>query len=54
MVLACRKCNGEKDNIFPFFDVNGNEVKPRKIMHSGVFIPDIQDVREEWKPFLYM
>jgi 5-methylcytosine-specific restriction endonuclease McrA len=54
MVLACRKCNSEKDNIFPYYDINGNEVKPRKLMHSGVFIPDIQDVREEWKPFLYM
>jgi acetyltransferase-like isoleucine patch superfamily enzyme len=54
MVLACRKCNSEKDNIFPYYDINGNEVKPRKLMHSGVFIPDIQDIREEWKPFLYM
>jgi len=54
LVLACRKCNNTKDSIFPFFDVEGKEVKPRKIMHSGVFVPDTEEVREEWKPFLYM
>lgn len=54
LVLACRKCNTEKDNIFPYFDIEGNEVKPRKMLRTGVLVPDADNVRKEWKPYLYM
>ena len=54
LVLACRKCNGDKDSIFPYYDIEGNEVKPKKVTTTGLFVPDAAGVREEWKPFLYM
>lgn len=54
LVLACRKCNNDKDSIFPYFDANGQEVKPRRMLSTGVFVPDTDFVREEWKPYLYM
>jgi len=54
LVLACRKCNSSKDNIFPYYNVNGQEVKPRKMLPAGMFIPEKNNIREEWKPFLYM
>ena len=54
LVLACRKCNGDKDSIFPYYDVEGNEVKPKRVTTTGLFVPDAAGVREEWKPFLYM
>lgn len=54
LVLACRKCNGEKDNIFPYFNVEGTEVKPKKVFSSAFFSLDAGEIREEWKQFLYI
>jgi 5-methylcytosine-specific restriction endonuclease McrA len=51
LVLACRECNNRKDSIYPFYDVNGKEVKPKKLQ-SFAFVPDVNNVREEWKPYL--
>jgi hypothetical protein len=54
LVLACRDCNSAKDNIFPYFDVNGKEVSSRSIPKYGVQVPEDMGVREEWRPYLYM
>lgn len=54
IVLACRRCNSEKDDIFPYFDTNGNQVKPKVINTFTVQLPDDSKIREEWKPFLYL
>jgi hypothetical protein len=54
MVLACRKCNSEKDNIFPYFNIEGIEVKPKKLFGSTLFTLQEGEYREEWKQFLYM
>lgn len=52
LVLACRKCNSEKDSIYPYLNAEGKEVVPRKML-NGVVIT-LENVREEWKPFLYL
>ena len=54
LVLACRKCNNTKDNTFPFYNVKGKEVKPKKMLSTGVPVPDSDNIREEWKAFLFM
>ena len=54
LVLACRRCNGEKDNIFPYYDVEGKEVRPKKLTTTGLHIGDVEGLRPEWKPFLYL
>jgi 5-methylcytosine-specific restriction endonuclease McrA len=53
VVLACKNCNADKADAFPYLNVNGQQVKPRSI-HSKVWnhIPDLT-LREEWKPFLF-
>jgi 5-methylcytosine-specific restriction endonuclease McrA len=53
LVLACRECNNAKDNIFPYHDVNGKEVKPKKFVCTRVPVPE-NDMRPEWKPFLFL
>jgi 5-methylcytosine-specific restriction endonuclease McrA len=52
LVLACRNCNSKKDNLYPFYNVEGKEVKPVNINYVS-FVPEDLIVREEWKPFLY-
>lgn len=54
LVLACRKCNNDKDSIFPYYNAEGKEVKPKKVMTTGMFIPDVDGLRPEWKQFLYL
>lgn len=54
LVLACRKCNSEKDDIYPYHNVNGQEVKARRTTASGVFIPDRENIRDEWKCHLHI
>jgi hypothetical protein len=54
LVLACRDCNAAKDNIFPYFDINGKEVVPKNRVQIGVQIPEDMGIREEWKPYLFM
>ena len=54
LVLACRDCNAAKDNIFPYFDINGKEVIPKNRVQIGIQVPEDMGIREEWKPYLFM
>lgn len=54
LVLACRDCNAAKDDIFPYFDVNGKEVVPKNRVQIGVHLPEDMNIRAEWKPYLYI
>ena len=36
---------------YTVMSVNGKEVKPKKLQ-SFAFVPDVNNVREEWKPYL--
>lgn len=54
LVLACRRCNNNKDSTFPYYNVNGEEVKIRKRLPSGMFLPDEKDLRNEWKKYLFL
>lgn len=54
IVLACRKCNNDKDSQFPVLNVEGKEVKPRKALPSGMFLPDEKLIRPEWKKYLFL
>lgn len=54
LVLACRPCNAAKDNSYPYYNVNGDEVKPRSLSHYMSNMPENMAVREEWKPFLFL
>lgn len=53
LVLACRKCNTEKADLFPYADINGKEVKPKTIsVLRHVTVPDGLKIRGEWEPYL--
>lgn len=54
IVLACRECNGEKDNHYPYFDINGKEVKPLKITYFDMTVRNMANIRGEWKQFLHL
>lgn len=54
IVLACRSCNAKKDNIFPYYDARGNEVKPRGMNHYLAGVPEGTIIRDEWRPFLFL
>ena len=54
LVLACRDCNSAKDNQYPYFNVEGKEVKPMKISHFDIIVRNMPFIREEWKPFLHL
>lgn len=53
IVLACKKCNNKKGSKFPFFDIRGNEVKP-KVLGDLEFAVKADNlvVRPEWEMFL--
>lgn len=53
-VLACKDCNNKKDNIFPYFNKLGQEVKPRRVAPHCVLVESIPEIRAEWRPFLYL
>lgn len=53
LVLSCTSCNSKKSNIFPYYNKDGNEVKPiflLPIHHNLLYMPEM---KEEWKFFLY-
>jgi hypothetical protein len=52
IVLACKKCNNAKADMYPYFDKFGKPVKPKRILASGIFIPD--NPREEWRGPLFL
>lgn len=54
LVLACKECNGIKDNQYPYHNVEGKEVKPAKISFFDVIVRNTPELREEWKPFLHL
>lgn len=54
IVLACRDCNSAKDNHYPYYDINGKEVKPIKFSNFDNMLRNMPDLREEWKPFLHL
>jgi 5-methylcytosine-specific restriction endonuclease McrA len=53
IVLACKRCNNRKAAKFPFFNADGEEVKP-KILNDAEFslLADKIPLRDEWKTFL--
>ena len=53
IVLSCKRCNNKKGSKFPFFDIEGSEVKP-KILKDAEFslLADRIDMRTEWEMFL--
>lgn len=53
IVLACKKCNNKKASRFPFFDIKGEEVRP-KILDDVEFtlIADRITMRPEWETFI--
>lgn len=52
-VLACKPCNNSKDNIFPYYDINGNAVKPKRMSPVATLIEGAPAIREEWKLHLF-
>jgi len=54
LVLACRSCNSAKDNKYPYFDVDGKEVKPKISSMYASIIPENFTIRDEWKPYLHI
>jgi len=53
IVLACKRCNGLKDNKFPYRNVQGEVVRARPVDHLTLQLSNMTSIREEWKPFLY-
>lgn len=54
IVLACRDCNSAKDNNYPYYDINGKEVKPIKFSNFENMLRNMPELRDEWKPFLHL
>lgn len=55
LILACKKCNGMKADVFPYLNKNGEEVKVKNILPIHQILMNLNiDVREEWKFFLHM
>lgn len=54
LVLACRQCNNAKDSVHPFYDKDGKEPRIQKMSNIHTLIPDDRDIRDEWKPYLYI
>lgn len=53
-VLMHKNCNSNLGNQFPKFNVEGKEIKPKKVFATGFYVPDGIEVREEWRPYLFM
>ena len=54
LVLACKECNNRKDNMFPFFDINGEIPKPKKTTPFAVLVESTPVIRPEWYPYLHI
>ena len=54
IVLACQPCNSAKGSNHPFLNAEGKEVKGRSVHRFLLHVPDGINLREEWKPYLYM
>ena len=53
LVLACKKCNALKADVFPHYDVNGNIPKPKHITGINKLKMQTPKNRPEWDFFLY-
>lgn len=54
VVLACKSCNGQKADSFPYFNVNGDAIRPRSLHGSILNVSSVEvQMREEWRPFLF-
>ena len=54
LVLSCKKCNSIKDSLFPYKNINGEDVVPKVLTgHHHIMMIDDHEIREEWKPLLY-
>lgn len=55
LLLACQPCNARKGSRFPYYDVNGKEVKPKILpKYLDVNLPDDSKPRDEWAPYLHI
>lgn len=54
MVLACKRCNTNKADKFPFADVCGSTVAPKTLNDMDILYADMQvtNRRPEWETFL--
>lgn len=55
IVLSCKKCNNKKASKFPFFNVNGSEVKPT-LLNEVEFLVKADNIpmRPEWETFIQL
>jgi 5-methylcytosine-specific restriction endonuclease McrA len=53
LVLSCTSCNSKKANIFPYYNKEGNLVKPITLLPIHRNILYMPEMREEWQFFLY-
>lgn len=53
VVLCSKTVNSKKSDTYPYYDVNGNEVKPKIFTDFHHITATEARVRDEWKPFLY-
>jgi 5-methylcytosine-specific restriction endonuclease McrA len=52
LVLSCKKCNAKKDSIFPYYNKNGEQVKPKIFDTAIPKAPIDSEFRIEWETFL--
>ena len=52
VVLSHRKCNHMKGSQYPYLNANGEEVRAKPMLPTGIFIPDMK-TRNEWSGYLY-
>ena len=53
IVLACKKCNNKKASKFPFYDIKGEEVKPKVLADvQFTLTADRIEMRPEWETFI--
>lgn len=50
LIPVCGPCNKLKADIFPYFDKDGNELKPKKL--PNFLLPDTPEIRPEWEDYL--
>ena len=52
LVLACKKCNQIKDSQFPYYNINGEPIKPKNADNLFVNVDVNFEKRPEWEQFL--
>lgn len=53
IVLACKKCNNKKASKFPFYDITGEQPRPKVLSDVDfLLVADNIEMRDEWKTFL--